>query len=209
MIDDHERGRMPAVRDLPPLHIVTVCVRGRDTYPMAHMSKRVLLLDRLIEALAQRSGWSKIDAVLLPGGFFGCRRRSAVFNRSSGASYWVVRTQAWRGRRDRACSIAIGRAPLSSSASTASLSARVWPAISWLPPGKTVSSSAWPERPFRLPARPMARIRSSGRHSTTPMTLAASSPCGRASGRSCWPAMTALPFAPFTARALPPYRRCA
>lgn len=70
MIDDHERGRMPAVRDLPPLHVVTVCVRGRDTYPMPQMSKRVLLLDRLIDALAQRPRWSNIDAVLLPGGFF-------------------------------------------------------------------------------------------------------------------------------------------
>lgn len=70
MINDHERGRMPAARDVAPLHIVTVCVRGRDTYPMPRMSKRVLLLDRLIEALAQQSTWPEVDAILLPGGFF-------------------------------------------------------------------------------------------------------------------------------------------
>lgn len=70
MINDHERGRMPAARDIAPLHIVTVCVRGRDTYPMPRMSQRVLLLDRLIEALAQRSTWPEVDAILLPGGFF-------------------------------------------------------------------------------------------------------------------------------------------
>ncbi|MGW9332497.1 hypothetical protein [Bosea sp. NPDC055594] len=82
MINDHERGRMSAARDVAPLHIVTVCVRGRDTYPMPRMSKRILLLDRLIEALAQQSTWPEVDAILLPGGFF---RLAAPIGRHSPA----------------------------------------------------------------------------------------------------------------------------
>lgn len=69
MILDRERESMPAA-ELRRSNIITVCIRGRDRYPMSRMKDRILLLDRLLDALATRDDWRDVDVVLLPGGFF-------------------------------------------------------------------------------------------------------------------------------------------
>ncbi|MBN9438715.1 hypothetical protein [Bosea sp. (in: a-proteobacteria)] len=52
MIDDHERGCMPAARDVAPLHIVTVCVRGRDTYGLLASGRRANAIARIQQVIA-------------------------------------------------------------------------------------------------------------------------------------------------------------
>lgn len=69
MILDYDCEPVPAAEP-PKSSVITVCVRGRDRYPMYRMNDRILLLDRLIDALVRRADWQDIDAVLLPGGFF-------------------------------------------------------------------------------------------------------------------------------------------
>ncbi|MFA5952827.1 MAG: hypothetical protein WC807_21435 [Hyphomicrobium sp.] len=81
MISDRERDRLPKSQTETIItRIITISVRGRYQFPLHRMTQRVILLEYLIDALAERSDWADIDAVLLPGGFF--RIAEAIGRRS-------------------------------------------------------------------------------------------------------------------------------
>ncbi len=76
MVPDRDRSLMPAVlagplrsrRSWTPGSIIAVSIHGYHRRPTPDPAKRVALASRIVEAIAA-SGWTSIDAVLLPGGF--------------------------------------------------------------------------------------------------------------------------------------------
>lgn len=76
MVPDRDRSPMPAAladprrsrRSWPPSSIVSVSIHGYHRRPTPDPAKRVDLASKIVEAIAA-SGWTSIDAVLLPGGF--------------------------------------------------------------------------------------------------------------------------------------------